>query len=81
MTGMASNGHERYKNARVEGAKTDAEVQDWHDEHPEAFVAGVQYALDQMLGALESRGLIDKNNFEHHLAIDILDKAKTGRPR
>lgn len=78
--GMASH-KQRYLDARVEGAQTASEYQDWYIEHPEAFVAGAQYALDKMLASLEHKGLIDASNLEHILALEILEKAKQGDPR
>jgi hypothetical protein len=79
-----SNGSEhRYLNARVEGAKTVAEAYSHHHRDPEAFVAGVQYALDKLLGSNNWDVLktFSMDKWAANVAVDILERAKRGEPQ
>jgi hypothetical protein len=65
--------------ARVDSAKTIGQAYSQYAANPEVFVAGVQYALDQMLKACDQSDFW--YDFHHHMAIDILERAKQGKPQ
>lgn len=82
---------QQYMDARVENAKTLADYHRNYAENPEIFVAGVQYALDRMLGMSEryynipypspSIGDVVPVRMLHIIGIEILEKAKRGEPQ
>lgn len=92
MKKMTEDQRQRYLDARVEGAQTLGEYYSWCEEYPEVFVAGVQYALDKILGESErhfamvlppypSLGGVVTLDVLNAMAVDILEKAKRGEPQ
>jgi hypothetical protein len=86
---MAEDHVQQYMNARVESAKTLADAYRHYEENPDVFVAGVQYALDHILGNSERAaalalppypglGIVVPFSSLNVLAVDILGKAKRG---
>jgi hypothetical protein len=78
-----------YMDERVDGAKTIADYYRYHADAPNVFVAGVQYALDKLLGESERHASITIHRIGdvvtvrmlHLMAVDILKKAKRGEPQ
>jgi hypothetical protein len=82
---------QRYKQARVDGAKTAGDSYRHYLNNPEAFVAGVQYALDRVLSQskryynlpypADGVGDVVTVHMLHVMGVDILEKAKRGEPQ
>lgn len=78
-----------YEAARINGAKTLAESYDHYKTRPECFTAGVQYALDRMLGQADRQhnlpyphpgiGDVVTIRMLHRMAVDILTQVKESR--
>jgi hypothetical protein len=79
---MTKDPQQTYLEARVEGAKDLASIYNLYQTSPECFIAGVQYALDNMLN--RTQGVHDMLNGSigrviHINAVDILTQAKEKR--
>ena len=70
-----------YDDARVEGAKTLGDAYRHHRRDPEAFVAGVQYALDKVTREFDRFGVPGDAAYVDRLAADLLERAKAGEPQ
>lgn len=88
---MADEAIQRYVDARVNGAKTVADAYFHVSKSPSAFVAGVQYALDKILGQAErvynipypevGLGDVVTVHILYVIGHETLEKAKRGEPQ